>query len=170
MIRVVMLMITLLLALTPTVLVPPALALTPEEQLEDPALEARARALSLEFRCVVCAGQSIADSNATVARDMRAFLRRSLVQGATDEQVRNAMVIRYNEAVLLAPRFNWLTSALWLSPLVLVLLAAGVLGFRYLRSGQAVPASPHTDTPLTEAEKAELADLLGPADDDRKSP
>ncbi len=100
-----------------------AFAVNPDEMLKDPALEARARALSEQLRCLVCQNESIDDSNAALAHDIRVLLRERLSAGDTDQQVVNFLVGRYGEFILLKPRFNWHT---WLS----VAGAAGRVGDR----------------------------------------
>ena len=93
-----------------------ALAVDPSERLADPALEARARALSSELRCLVCQNQSIDDSNAPLAADLRLLIRQRLTAGDTDQQAIDYMVARYGEFILLKPEFNWHTALLWLAP------------------------------------------------------
>ena len=93
----------------------PAIALGPDEVLSDAALEARARALSKELRCMVCQNQSIDDSDAPLARDLRILVRERLQAGESDQQVINFLVARYGEFVLLRPRFSWHTALLWLA-------------------------------------------------------
>src|SRR5216683_4600504 len=94
----------------------PAVALGPDEVLSDPALEARARSLSKELRCLVCQNQSIDDSAAPLARDLRVLVRERLTGGDSDQQVLDYLVARYGEFVLLKPRFAWHTALLWLGP------------------------------------------------------
>lgn len=101
-----------------------ASAADPDEALSDPALEARARAIGRELRCVVCQSQSIADSDAPLARDLRLLVRERLVAGDTDAEARDYVVNRYGEYVLLKPRFGPATAALWLAPAVGLGLAA----------------------------------------------
>ena len=98
----------------------PAHAIDPGEALADPALEARARSLSLEFRCLVCQNQSIDDSDAPLARDLRAMVRARLLAGDTDQNIRDAVTARYGEFVLFRPRFGGPTAILWLLPLFLL--------------------------------------------------
>ena len=105
MIRRFLLVLTLILAAAP------AFAVNPDEMLSDPALEARARTLSAELRCMVCQNQSIDDSNADLARDLRLLVRKRLVDGDTDRQVLDYIVSRYGEFVLLKPRFSEKTKA-----------------------------------------------------------
>ncbi len=102
-----------------------ALAVKPDEVLADPALEARARALSEGLRCMVCQNQSIDESDADLARDLRILVRQRLVAGDSDQQVMDYIVSRYGEFVLLKPRFNPRNALLWGTP-VLLLLAGGV--------------------------------------------
>lgn len=129
------------------------LAVEPDEVLSDPALEARARALSKTLRCMVCQNQSIDDSNAPLARDLRILVRERLKSGDSDAQVREYLVARYGEFVLLEPRISSHTIALWAAPgLVLVL---GLLGIAlWIRRG--APAGP---PPLSAEEKQKLSKL-----------
>ena len=134
---------------------PPAHAVEPSERLADPALEARARNLSKELRCLVCQNQSIDDSNADLAHDLRVLLRQQLVAGDTDQQVLDYLAARYGVFVLLDPPFEPVTYLLWLAPPALVLLAGGVLVSRSRRR-RPDPALPV----LTEEERARAATLL----------
>ncbi|WLS01638.1 cytochrome c-type biogenesis protein [Shinella oryzae] len=129
----------------------PAFAVNPDEVLSDPALEARARALSAQLRCMVCQNQSIDDSNAELARDLRLLVRERLTNGDSDEAVMNYVVSRYGEFVLLNPRLRGETLLLWGAPIVLFLAgAAAMVLFVRKRGGKP------TGTPLSDAEKAEL--------------
>jgi cytochrome c-type biogenesis protein CcmH len=110
-----------------------ALAFLPNERLEDPVIEARARALSKEIRCLVCAGQSIDDSNADLAQDLRRIVRERLQAGDTDPLIRTYLVERYGTYVLLKPPFSGPTALLWLSPLFFVLLGGLVFVHAWLR-------------------------------------
>ena len=101
----------------------PAHAIDPGEALGDPVLEARARALSDEFRCLVCQNQSIDDSDAPLARDLRAMGRARLLAGDSDQDIRAAVTARYGEFVLFRPRFGGVTAVLWLLPLLLLSIA-----------------------------------------------
>jgi cytochrome c-type biogenesis protein CcmH len=130
----------------------PAIAVQPDEILKDPALEARAREISTGLRCLVCQNQSIDDSDATVAKDLRVLIREQLSSGKSDEQVINFVVERYGEYVLLKPLFRMGTLIAWLAPFA-ILLAALLLAFRR-KPSQTVEA-------LTDAEKAELERLVG---------
>ena len=105
----------------------PAFAVQPDEVLPDPALEARARALSQELRCLVCQNQSIDDSDALLARDLRLLLRERLKNGDTDKQVLDFLVARYGEFVLLRPPLGWHTILLWIAPGLLLATGAVVL-------------------------------------------
>jgi len=118
-------------------LVPPqALAVQPDEILADQVLEARARALSKELRCMVCQNQSIDDSAAPLARDLRVLVRERLTGGDSDQQVLNFLVDRYGEFVLLKPRLSWHTALLWLAPFTVVLLGAwGLIALLRRRRG-----------------------------------
>src|SRR5882724_7352075 len=93
-----------------------AFAVQPDEILGDPVLETRARGLSKELRCMVCQNQSIDDSDAPLARDLRLLVRERLKEGESDQQVIDFLVARYGDFVLLRPRFNWHTALLWLGP------------------------------------------------------
>lgn len=136
-----------------------ARAVTPDEVLQDPKLETRARAISQVLRCVVCQNQSIDDSNAPLARDLRVLLRERLVSGDTDEQALDFIVARYGNFVLLNPPFQLNTLALWVGPTVFLLIAA--MGFgQYLRkrSGErATQAAP----PLTATEQKRIDEFFG---------
>lgn len=134
-------------------LLPPVLAVQPDEVLQDPALEARARALSHQLRCMVCQNQSIDDSDAPLARDLRILVRERLKAGDTDTQIREFLVARYGQFVLLQPEKSLTTALLWLAPL-LVLLAGGLVLLRFFRR-------PRRDAPkpLSAAEKKKLEEL-----------
>jgi cytochrome c-type biogenesis protein CcmH len=132
-----------------------AQAVQPDEQLADPKLEARAREISQGLRCVVCQNQSIDDSDAPLARDLRVLLREQLVKGATDQQAKDYLVARYGNYVLLSPPFQLSTLALWLGPLAL-LLGGGLGVTTYVRRRRA-PAGPEG---LTAEEQQRLDTLL----------
>jgi cytochrome c-type biogenesis protein CcmH len=135
----------------------PVAAVDPREQLKDPKLEARAREISAGLRCLVCQNQSIDDSDADLARDLRLVVRQQLEKGATNQQVIDYIVARYGEFVLLNPRLRLNTLLLWLTPLIL--LAGGVvLAARIVRRQPA----PREVPPLTPEEQKELQSLLGP--------
>jgi len=123
--------------------------------LGDPRLEARARALSRELRCMVCQNQSIDDSEAPLARDLRLLLRERLRAGDSDQKVLDFLVARYGEFVLLRPRLQWHTALLWLTPLVLLIGGAIVL---IVLAGQRKRAA--ESALLSDDEQARLARLL----------
>lgn len=116
-----------------------ALAVLPSEMLTDPALEARARAISQELRCLVCQNQSIDDSDADLAHDLRVLVRTRLQAGDSDAQVRAYVVKRYGDYVLLNPPLKTATLILWLGPLLMV-LAALLVTFRFYRASAKVHA------------------------------
>ncbi|MDL2402350.1 cytochrome c-type biogenesis protein [Rhizobium mayense] len=146
----------LLLALALLFVAAPAFAVNPDEVLPDKALEARARTISAELRCMVCQNQSIDDSNADLARDLRLLVRKRLVQGDSDQQVLDYIVSRYGEFVLLKPRLSEKTLLLWGTPAALFLLG-GLALIVYVRRGAGKP----TGTQLTAEEEARLNDILG---------
>ena len=110
----------------------PAGAVQPDEMLKDPVLEARARELSEELRCMVCQNQSIDDSDATLAKDLRILVRERLTAGDSDDGVRSYLVARYGEFILLKPPFQPGTLLLWLTP-ALVLFAGGIIALTRFR-------------------------------------
>lgn len=134
----------------------PASAVQPDEVLADPALEARARALSVGLRCLVCQNQSIDDSDAPLAKDLRVLVRERLEAGDSDEEIIDYVVARYGEFVLLKPRFTPHTWLLWLAtPLVLLLaLATLVFGYRQRKLAAGAPK------PLSANEKRKLKRLV----------
>ena len=134
----------------------PALAVNPDEILADPALEARARNLSAQLRCMVCQNQSIDDSNAELARDLRVLVRERLVAGETDEEVVDYVVSRYGEFVLLKPRLSLRTVALWSAPVLLLLIGGLVLVL--MARGRLQPRQPPL---LTPEEQARLDNIVG---------
>ena len=142
-------------------LVPTARAVTPDEMLKDPALEARARHLSQELRCLVCQNQDIDDSAAPLAHDLRVLVRKRLEAGDSDRQVLDFLVARYGEFVLLRPRLETRTLLLWgLPPLALI---AGMIGlFFAMRQRGTQPAEP---APLSADEQRRLATLVEPGAD-----
>lgn len=144
----------LALAVTFALLAGPAGAVNPDEQLSDPALEARALTLSKELRCVVCQNQSIDDSDATLARDLRIILRERISAGDTDKQAIDFIVARYGSFVQLDPPMRLDTLALWFGPLA-VLLVGGIGAVIYMRG-----RSPAQAAALTAEEEAELASML----------
>jgi len=140
----------------------PAQAVQPDEMLADPALEARARDLSKEIRCLVCRNESIDESNADLARDLRILVRERLVEGDSDDEVLSYLVDRYGEYVLLKPRFTAGNAALWLAGPALLLLGGGVaMAFVRRRAKPSeLPEDRRPDRPLTPEEQARLDSLL----------
>ncbi len=133
----------------------PANAVNPDEILADPTLEARAREISSHLRCLVCQNQSIDDSNAELAKDLRVLVRERLTAGETNEQVIDYVVSRYGEFVLLRPRFEKQTLLLWGMPAILAFAGlVGILVFSIKR--RKAP----TGKLLTDEEKAELDKIL----------
>lgn len=118
-----------------------AAAFEPGEALDDPALEARARALSAELRCLVCQNESIDDSAAPLAQDLRRLVRERILAGDTDEEVLDYIVARYGEYVLLRPRLSPRTWLLWLGPFGALLIGAGAIWW-YVRRRGASGANP----------------------------
>ncbi|WP_112322666.1 cytochrome c-type biogenesis protein [Oceanibium sediminis] len=137
----------------------PALAVQPDEVLDDPVLEQRARDLSKEIRCLVCRNESIDESNAQLAKDLRILVRDRLVEGDSNAEVLDYLVARYGEYVLLRPRFTAGNAALWLAAPVL-LLFGGLTAALFLRR-RSRPAEP---AGLSAAEQKRLREVL---DDDR---
>lgn len=144
---------------------PEARAVQPEEILEDPALEARAREISKGLRCVVCQNESIDESNADIAADMRVLVRERLVAGDTDDEVKAVLVSYYGEFILLKPRFSLANAAIWGLPLVAFLLGGVWYLRRTGRAGAAPAAAGETiedkiEAPLSAEEQARLDRLL----------
>ncbi len=137
-------------------LAPSARAVQPDEVLKDPALEQRARAISGTLRCLVCQGESIDDSNAGLAKDLRIAVRKRLVAGDTDEQTVSYLVDRYGEFILLKPVFGWHTAILWLAPFSVLIIGAAGLLWAVRRRPKAAPGP----VLLSDEEKAELDRLL----------
>ena len=144
----------------------PALAVEPDEILDDPLLEQRARELSQDIRCVVCQNESIDSSNADIAKEMRLLVRERLVAGDSDPQVMDYLVDRYGDFVLLRPPMKSTTYLLWFGPAAVLLL--GLIGvvvfFRQQRRAPAAPA------PLSPAEAERLARLLDTPGDAAERP
>ncbi|HVZ07405.1 cytochrome c-type biogenesis protein [Rhodopila sp.] len=138
-----------------------AYAVEPGEKLADPALEARARSISAGLRCLVCQNESIDDSGAELAHDIRIFVRQRLTAGDTDAQVVDAVVARYGSFVLLKPPVEPATYLLWFGPPVLVLIALGGT-LIWLRHGRG--SRPAAAIPLSPEEQRRLRDLLGEND------
>lgn len=133
----------------------PLWAVEPDEILDDPVLEARARVLSKGLRCLVCQNESIDESHASLARDLRILVRERLVSGDSNDEAVEFIVERYGEYVLLQPRMTGSTLLLWISGPLMLLMAAGMGGF-YLRGRSvAIP-----DETLTEDEQSRLRQIL----------
>ena len=122
-----------------------ALAVTPGEMLDDPALEARARTLSAELRCMVCQNQSIDDSNAELAKDLRVLVRERISAGDSDEQVMDYIVSRYGDFVLLKPRVGTNTILLWGMPIFLLLVGGAVIVQQISRRRRLASVEPLSD-------------------------
>jgi cytochrome c-type biogenesis protein CcmH len=149
----------LLLALA---LATPALAVQPGEELADPALEARARSLSREIRCLVCQNQSIDESEADLARDLRLILRERIKAGDSDAEVKDFLVVRYGDFVLLDPPVKPATWLLWFGPAAILLIALGG-AWLYLRRRPTLAEA----APLDSAERAALDRLLAQDGEER---
>jgi len=134
---------------------PAAWAVEPNEMLSDPALEARARALSQGLRCLVCQNESIDESGASLAHDIRVLVRERIKAGDTDQQVIDFLVSRYGEFVLLKPPLSWHTVALWGLPPGLLLIGIVVMIVMARRRAELPPAQA-----LSPAEEARVEDLL----------
>ena len=138
----------------------PGFAVQPDEILPDARLETRARGLSHELRCMVCQNQSIDDSDAPLARDLRLLVRERLKAGDSDAQVLDYLVARYGQFVLLKPRFELHTAVLWLAPIGLLCAGAITLVVALRRRRHIAAAAPAA--PLSPGEQARLAELTGP--------
>ncbi len=149
------LLLILMLALTP-ILAAPGWAVEPDEMLDDPVLEARARALSQEIRCLVCQNEPIDSSNADLARDLRILVRERLVAGDSDDDVKAFLVARYGDYVLLDPPMKLTTYALWFGP-ALILLLGGLGVFLFFFGARRAPSAP---APLSAEERARLERLI----------
>ena len=145
--------IAIIAAVLSAVALGPALAVQPDEVLADPVLEGRARALSAELRCMVCQNQSIDDSEADLAKDLRVLVRERLTAGDTDEQVLDFIVSRYGEFVLLKPRFSARNALLWGAP-VLLLLGGALLAVFTVRARRRGAEA------LSQEEQDQLAKIL----------
>ncbi len=148
-------LLILTLALT-ALLAAPGWAVEPDEMLDDPVLEARARSLSQEIRCPVCQNEPIDTSNAPLARDLRILVRERLVAGDSDDEVKAYLVARYGDYVLLDPPMKLTTYALWFGP-ALILLLGGLGVFRFFFGARRAPSAP---APLSAEERARLERLL----------
>ena len=138
----------------------PAHAVLPNEVLSDPALESRARALSKNIRCLVCQNQSIDNSNADLARDLRILVRERLTSGDTDQQILDFLIARYGDFIMLKPPFKGTTFLLWFGPALVFVAAVSGL-FVYFRRRRSALAEPECSKPsLSSAERDRLASLL----------
>jgi cytochrome c-type biogenesis protein CcmH len=149
----------LVIALLTFVAVPSAMAVEPNEVLSDPALEARARALSKELRCMVCQNQSLDDTEAPLARDLRVLVREHLQAGESDRQVIDFLVARYGEFVLLRPRLSWHTALLWLGPATVLLAGACGLLLLARRHRPNFDRTAEEQERLTAAEASRLSEI-----------
>lgn len=136
---------------------PPAHAIQASELLDDPVLEARAREVSAQLRCLVCQNQSIDDSNASLARDLRQLVRERIVAGDTNQQVLDFVVARYGDFILLNPPLRPHTLLLWAAPGLLILLGLGLVIRMFVRRPKAAIAGPQ---PLSDEERSALDELL----------
>jgi cytochrome c-type biogenesis protein CcmH len=150
--RALLLALALLLPIT-------AAAVQPDEMLDDPVLEERARDISSGLRCLVCRNEAIDDSNADFARTMRLLVRERLVAGDSDEQVLDFIVDRYGEYVLLTPTFSLANALIWLAG-PLLLIVGGWLAWRYASERHAAAATAEGPAPLSEDEQQRLTALL----------
>lgn len=140
-------------------------AVEPDEMLDDPVLEDRAREVSRDLRCVVCQNESIDESNADMARDMRLLVRDRILQGDSNQEVKAYLVDRYGDYVLLRPPFKPTTYVLWFGPLIILILAV-LTAVVYTRRKAAAPPAP---PPLSAEEQARLRALM-PDDEDQGPP
>src|SRR5690625_1866892 len=140
----------------------PAGAVQPDEMLDDPVLEARAREISRDIRCLVCRNESIDDSNADLARDLRILVRERVTAGDSNAEVKDYLVARYGEFVLLMPRFSMANAALYAFPAAAFLIGLGIV-IVYIRHRRSMaPAGQGAgDAPLSEDEKKQLDRILG---------
>lgn len=136
----------------------PAYTVQPDEVLDDPVLEQRARDLSAELRCLVCRNESIDESNADLARDLRLLVRERLVAGDSDEEAMAFIVDRYGEYVLLRPQISGANLMLWLAGPFMLLAAAG-MGWAFVRNRSRAQAAEADDT-LSDEEKERLRKIL----------
>ena len=141
-----------------TALVLPARAVQPDEILPDSKLESRARKISADLRCLVCQNQSIDDSDAALAKDLRLLVREQLKAGKSDQDIKDYLVARYGNFILLKPPFEWDSAALWLSPFVVFGLG-GVMIWRARRKTDTTEAQ--AATPLSMEESERLKAMLG---------
>lgn len=157
-----------LMTLDPPAGAPGLAAVMPNETLDDPKLETRAREISKDIRCLVCQNQSIDDSNADLARDLRIIVRERLIAGDSNQAVKDYLVARYGEYVLLTPPVTFNTIFLWGGPFALVALGGLVIFLWFRIRGVLAPATDERSFGgLSAAEKTRLAALM--VEDDRKA-
>ena len=147
-------------ALISVTMMSPAYAVNPDEILEDPALEARARVVGKELRCLVCQNQSIDDSDADLARDLRVLVRERITQGDSNEEVIDYVVSRYGDFVLLNPPFKLKTYALWFGPWVILVFGVVVIWLFYRRRHTAFSEGNATANSLNEKEATRLKKVM----------
>jgi cytochrome c-type biogenesis protein CcmH len=147
-----------------------AQAVQPDEVLPDATLESRARALSLGLRCLVCQNQSIDDSDAPLARDLRVLVRERLVEGDSDAEIIDYVVARYGDFVLLKPPLKPSTIALWLSPILLLLAGMWLARLAFARTVPQASPSSGLEAELSAEERAKLDAVLRSTDDDSQKP
>lgn len=141
-------------------------AIDPSEILSDPTLEARARAISSQLRCLVCQNESIDESEAALAKDLRTIVRQRLAAGDTDQQVKDFLVARYGNFILLKPPFDSETILLWSIPII-CLGAGGLAAFVAARNARRAP--PPDGAPLSAEEHSALASLVGDVGEERRA-
>ncbi|HEX4077764.1 MAG TPA: cytochrome c-type biogenesis protein [Rhizomicrobium sp.] len=127
-------LVLIIFCVATSILTPLAAASTGPEKLSDPGMEARAVALQRQLRCVVCQGQSLDESNAPLAADLRRLIRRLMENGWSDAQIENYLVARYGDFVLMKPPLEPETYLLWFGPLIVVLIGGGVAGTAIMRA------------------------------------
>ncbi len=157
----------LIFALAAAFAAQPAGAVEPDEMLADPALEARARAISKGLRCLVCQNQSIDDSNAELARDLRVLVRERLLAGDSDEEVIRFAVERYGDFVLLKPPFKPVTYALWFGPFLILIAAATGLVLFFRRRREGATTAPES---LSDEEERRVQALLNDEPEQKRAP
>tara|TARA_B100000989_G_scaffold160224_1_gene119638 strand:- start:4241 stop:4717 length:477 start_codon:yes stop_codon:yes gene_type:complete len=144
-----------LVALSYLIHIQPIMAVQPNERLADPSLEERARMLSQNIRCLVCQNQSIDDSNATLAKDLRALVREKLTAGATNDEIFDFLVYRYGDFILLNPPFKPSTYVLWYGPLIFLIVGLLMTVLMIKKSKRRV-----SEKPLSQEERVSLSKLL----------
>lgn len=150
------------LAVVPALAPVAAVAVQPDEIMKDPVLEGRARALSKELRCMVCQNESIDDSNAPLAKDLRLLVRERLRAGDSDRQVLDFLVARYGDFVLLKPPFKRDTWLLWLTPPLVLAIGGAALVLLARRRRRGDPSAAAGAAPLSAAEQDRLKRLIDP--------